>query len=128
MGPALALALVVAARRVNGAPLFGNGTSRPPDHRDVLEQIPGVPPGLPPAVEDDVRRLLKAADGLREKADELRAFAEDLRSGDANPQVGKQRDEAADDLDDRAEALEEKALRYEDDADQLIHEGKHASP
>lgn len=61
--------------------------------------------------EDERRRLLEAAQQLKDRSDELNARAENLDD--------KGKDEAADDLRDRADEMWSQARRLEDRADQL---------
>jgi hypothetical protein len=78
------------------------------------EGVAPLTPNVPPGVEEEVRRLRKAAQGMRDKADGLRMKAEDLRDR-------KGQDDQALDLDDRAEDLDYRASAFEDEADQIEH-------
>jgi hypothetical protein len=105
---ALCVAIVLSARAGAATETTPVG---PPD--------PAIPHALSPGADDEIRRLMKAAQGLREKASDLRMQAEAIRDDDVRAD-----DDRADDLDERAEDLEEKAMRYEDDADEVRRIGE----
>ena len=101
--PVLGLALVALA-----APsLAGDYKSKKP----VTKEYRGIHRRGSGGSEDERRRLLEAAQQLRDRSDELNARAENLDD--------KGKDEAADDLRDRADEMWSQSKRLEDRADQL---------
>ena len=124
----MAVALLLGGTRLGNAGLFDTDMSHPPGLGSSGELAPGVPAGVSPEVQEQMRRLLRAAEALRDKAEAMHRRAEDLRAGDEKPAFGEKRDEEADEIDDRADDFEERAGRFEDQADELARIQQHQTP
>jgi hypothetical protein len=123
----LAIAFLLGVARSGIAGLFDD-VSHPPSLASSPGLAPAAPAGLSPAVQEEIRRLLRAAEAMRDKAEAMHRRAEDLRAGDERPASGERPDEQADELDDRADDFDEKAGRFEDQADELAHLQQHQTP
>jgi hypothetical protein len=96
--------------------LGGPGLARPGLFDDNVSLPPGASArALPPAAADEVRRLLHAAEELRQKADQMRVRADALRD--------RKQEDTAEEFDDRAGELEDKAQAFEDEADHVMRHG-----
>jgi hypothetical protein len=124
----MAVALLLGGARLGSAGFFSTDISHPPSLGPSAELAPGVPGGVSPEIQEEIRRLVRASEALRDKAEAMHRRAEDLRAGDERPAFGEKRDEEADEIDDRADDFEEKAGRFEDQADELARTQQHQTP
>jgi len=117
----VAVAVAVLAfepRQTSADPIDGN-LSSPPSGQDTSAT-------LSPAQEDEVRRLLKTAQELREKAEDLRVHADELlESWDLRNPRGE---EEAEDLEERAQQFDDKAATFEEQAEEVAQASSEPKP